>query len=183
MTCHTDVLPGALSEQRSGDDAGRLMQQAELEREIELLHPASFSWALGCCRRNRDDAEEILQTVYLTVLEGRAVFHGRSTLKTWLFAVIRRTATSFYRRRSIRDALLLRFFDGRPHAEIQTRETGLLRALRQLPRRQHEVIELVFYHDMTVDAAAAVMGVSAGSARVHYDRAKKRLRALLEVRP
>jgi hypothetical protein len=60
MTCHTDALPGALSEQRSGDDAGPLMQQAELEREIELLHPASFSWALGCCRRNRDDAEEIL---------------------------------------------------------------------------------------------------------------------------
>lgn len=183
MTCHTDALPGALSEQRSGDDAGPLMQQAELEREIELLHPASFSWALGCCRRNRDDAEEILQTVYLTVLEGRAVFDGRSTLKTWLFAVIRRTATAFYRRRSIREALFLRFFDGRPHAEIQTREPGLIRALRQLPRRQREVIELVFYHDMTVDAAAAVMRISAGSARVHYDRAKKRLRALLEVRP
>jgi RNA polymerase sigma-70 factor (ECF subfamily) len=156
------------------------MQRAELERELEQLHPVSFAWALGCCRRNFDDAEEVLQNVYVTVLERGASFDGRSTLKTWLFAVIRRTATAYYRRRSIRDALFLRFFN---RAETTETTTGdLAGALRQLPQRQREVVELVFYHDMTVDEAAAIMGVSAGSARVHYDRAKKKLRTLLEVK-
>jgi RNA polymerase sigma-70 factor, ECF subfamily len=176
MTCHTNTLSAVLTIERT-------VQRAELEREIELLHPASFGWALGCCRRNRDDAEDVLQTAYLKVLEGSAVFDGRSALKTWLFAVIRRTATAYYRRRAIRDALLLRFFDRDQKVEMHTPEASLVRALAQLPRRQREVVELVFYHDMTVDAAAAIMAVSAGSARVHYDRAKKRLRALLEVKP
>ncbi len=174
MTCHTESLVATPIVQR-------LMQRAELEHELEFLHPASFAWSLACCRRNREDAEEVLQTVYLKVLEGTARFDGHSTLKTWLFAVIRRSAASFYRRRSIRDALLLRFFDQNESIDAKSPEPNLLRAVHALPNRQREILELVFYQEMTVDEAAEVMHVSAGSARVHYDRAKKRLRALLEV--
>ncbi len=172
MTCHTGAAAAALITETP-------MQRAELGQELEQLHPASYAWALGCCRRNRDDADEVLQTVYVMVLDGRAKFEGRSAFKTWLFGVIRRTAMGIDRRRAIRNALLLRFFDRKDHVDPPAPEPHLVNSLAQLPRRQREVIELVFYHDLTVDAAAAVMGVSPGSARVHYDRAKTRLRALL----
>jgi RNA polymerase sigma-70 factor (ECF subfamily) len=162
------------------------MDRAELERAIENLHPASFAWALGCCGRNRDDAEEVLQNVYVMLFDGKARFDGRSALKTWLFAVIRRAAAAHRRRQWLRRArLALLFFEDRVEAEgaapleASQRAARLVSALRELPRRQREVVELVFYHDLTVDEAAAVMETSAGSARVHYDRAKKRLRALL----
>src|SRR5438128_3948481 len=86
-----------------------VMDRAELEREIEQLHGSSFGWALSCCGRNRDDAEEVLQDVYVKILDGKARFDGRSSLKTWLFAVIRRTAASRSRRRTLRDLLLAKW--------------------------------------------------------------------------
>ena len=63
-----------------------------LRRDIEELHPVSFSWALACCAFRRDEAEDVLQTVYLKLFDGRARYQGRSSLRTWLFAVIRNTA-------------------------------------------------------------------------------------------
>jgi RNA polymerase sigma-70 factor (ECF subfamily) len=154
---------------------------------------------MACCGRDRDDAEEVLQTVYLTVLDGRARYDGRSSFRTWLFGVIRLTAASERRKAWLRGLLLEREAEreagkgkreagilapdsfAAPDAEVEreSRRDGLRHALGQLAKRQREVLQLVFYHDLTVDEAATVMGVSVGSARTHYARGKARLATLL----
>jgi DNA-directed RNA polymerase specialized sigma24 family protein len=48
-----------------------------------------------------------------------------------------------------------------------------------LSPRQREVLHLVFYQDLTIAAAAGVLNISIGSARVHYERGKAQLRRLL----
>src|SRR5690242_17031526 len=70
---------------------------SDLARLGAATHEENFARALGCCRRDRRAAEEVLQTVYLKVRDGRARFDGRSSLKTWLFAVIPRTAAQHRR--------------------------------------------------------------------------------------
>ena len=164
------------------------MDEVELRRELERAHADCFGWAMACCGRNRDDAEEVLQTVYLTVLDGRARYDARSSFRTWLFGVIRRTAAS-ERRKAWLHGLLLKREAGsltpealaQPDAvvELESRRDGLRHALTHLAARQREVLQLVFYHDLTVDDAAAVMGVTVGSARTHYARGKARLATLL----
>jgi DNA-directed RNA polymerase specialized sigma24 family protein len=54
-----------------------------------------------------------------------------------------------------------------------------LDALATLPRRQREVLQLVFYHELSLAQCAEVIGVSIGSARTHYERGKSRLRERL----
>ncbi|MBZ5533419.1 MAG: RNA polymerase sigma factor [Acidobacteriia bacterium] len=161
----------------------------DLRGELERLHPQSFGWALWCCRQRREDAEDVLQTVYLKVLEGRARFDGRSSFQTWLFGVVRNTAAEQRRRRWLRDALLLKWFLNEPEAaalpgpEAALGEAGRNRELRaalaQLPERQREVLHLVFYQELTVEEAAVTLRVSVGTARTHFERGKKRLRLIL----
>src|SRR5574341_1901163 len=167
------------------------MDDFRLRDELEKHHRESYGWALGCCARNPEEAENVLQAVYLKVLEGKARFDGRATFKTWLFAVIRRTAADERRKRVYRR---LRLTQREPNADPSTRtesperavyqseiQVTLRRALIQLPKRQAEVLQLVFYHDLSLAEAAEVMRVSLGSARTHYERGKKRLRKLIEA--
>lgn len=164
------------------------MDKHELRAMLEETHADAYAWALSCCRSHPDDAEEVLQTVYLSVLDGRARFDGRSSFKTWLFGVIRLTEASMHRRAWVRDLLLAREAGRvRPveadavDVEMDRAErTDLLRgALSSLANRQREVLELVFYHELTVEDAASVMEIGVGSARTHYARGKARLAVLL----
>lgn len=160
------------------------MTPAETEIELERLHAAGFAWALACCGRRREEAEDVLQASYLKILDGRAPFAGRSSFKTFLFGVIRRTASEERRKTALRRLLP---WNAEKHEEIPAREEvsadqlALRAALARLSRRQREVLELVFAMGMTVQEAAETLSLSVGSARVHYDRGKKRLAGLLGV--
>lgn len=160
------------------------MDGAELRNELERHHRDSYGWALACCQRNQTDAENVLQTAYLKILDGRARFDGRSAFKTWLFAVIRRTAIDLRRRDLLGRLWLIKNEQGRVHDNenadqaVYRSEVQMLfrEALVELPRRQREVLQLVFYHDLTLAEAARVMGIGIGSVRTHYERGKKQLR-------
>lgn len=166
-------------------------QEMAPERLRELLREHyldSFGWAVHCCRGDREEAAEVMQTACLEILEGKARFGARSEFKTWLFGVIRNTSANLRRR-------LLRRLKRLTAAPLEERRQGPVaeRVLHQaqlaeylgglmsrLSPRQRDLLHLVFYQEMTVEEAAGVLGISAGSARVHYQRGKKRLKRFLE---
>jgi RNA polymerase sigma-70 factor, ECF subfamily len=164
------------------------LQISELKAELEQLHEASFGWALHCCQQNPADAEEVLQTVYLKIIQGKAVYRGQCKLQTWLFAVIRNTAISERRKhllRALTAATITRpqsTFGSSAEAEFERSEMQqrFQQALARLPARQRETLHLVFYQDLSLSEAADVMGISVGSARRHYERGKQRLREALD---
>lgn len=172
------------------------MDARTFEHDLAALHKASFGWALACCGRDPHVAEDVLQDVYFKVLDGRARFDERSSLKTWLFGVIRMTAREHRRWSVLR---VLRGPDSRmgaddareiadsrraPDSEAAARQRAehVARALTRLADRQREVLHLVFYEDLSIAEAARVMGVSLGTARQHYERAKHALSAILDTR-
>jgi RNA polymerase sigma-70 factor (ECF subfamily) len=162
------------------------MDIAQLKTELEALHQASFGWALNCCRHNGVEAEEVLQTVYLKILQGKAVYRGESKLRTWLFAVIRKTAVTERRKRVLRSLITINDTDNKPCSQPQLElersemQQRFQQALARLPARQRETLHLVFYQDLSLSEAAEVMNISIGSTRRHYERGKKHLREALD---
>ncbi|MDJ0794211.1 MAG: RNA polymerase sigma factor [Woeseiaceae bacterium] len=150
---------------------------------LEAMHGQVFGWALSRCNYEQAVAEDLVQQAYVELLTGKARFDGASSLKTFVFAVVQNLARSRYRRAASRLRLA-----GALHAETQDDATqpvepgetgGIWDAVQRLPQRQRDIIELVFCRDLTVEEASRVMGVSTGTGRVHYDRAKKALRGKL----
>lgn len=162
----------------------------ELIDQVSAFHADAFGWAVACSGGDAESAADALQECYVKVATGRAKFAGRSSLKTWWLAVVRLTALEQLRRSqrwqrradAFRDWLSVfgRQSPEPPEQVLPAPDAGqLLAALAQLPARQAEILRLRYQHELTVSEAATVMGVSVGSARQHYDRAKKKLRVLL----
>ena len=124
-----------------------------------------------------------MQQAYVEVLSGSARFDNKSSLKTFVFAVVHNLARSRFRRIASRLRLLREHAASVDEAVVDAVEpedrNDIWPAVKALPPRQRDIIELVFCRDLTIEEASGVMGVSVGTGRVHYDRAKKALRLRL----
>ena len=148
---------------------------------LQEMHTELYGWALSRCDYDRALAEDLMQQAYVEVLSGRARFNNKSSLRTFIFGVVQNLARSQLRKIAIRLRIV------RTHsAELQQDEYSdtdessgehahIWQAVQELPGRQRDITELVFCRDMTIEEASAVMGVTVGTGRVHYDRAKKAL--------
>ncbi len=149
-----------------------------MEELLQTHHRAGYLWARQCCHFRDDWAEEVLQITYLKILEGSAVFKNQSDFKTWFFSVIRYTAYEWMRQERKHQLL-----DQIPDASIEEADEAVHHfhqsMLQSLAPRQREVMLLVFYHQLTIEKAAAVMDIHPGSAATHYHRAKERLKSLI----
>lgn len=153
------------------------------EADLKALHSGAVRWARSCTGYDDTEAQEVMQAVYIKILEGRARYDGRSSLRTWLYSVIRNTAIARGRTRRRRAQLWSLFSRQKPEPTVETESAAdradvrrtVWAALVKLPARQRTVVELVFYRDFTLEEAASVMGISVGTARTHYARAKAKL--------
>jgi RNA polymerase sigma factor (sigma-70 family) len=154
-------------------------------RALEALHGQLFGWALSRCGHDEAVAEDLMQQAYVEVLSGRARFDNKSTLKTFVFGIVQNLARSKFRQMAVRLRLISTYTnpDDHPHSSTDhadhSEQQLIWRAVESLPQRQRDITELVFCRDMTIEEASQVMGITVGTGRVHYDRAKKSLAAAL----
>ena len=151
---------------------------------LAAQHDAAYAWALSLTGYDAAAAADVMQQSYLVIVEGRARFDARASLKTWLFGVVRNVARRSRRFERRQLALISRFAaepldaatgnGGEMHGAVHAALTGL-------PRRQRDVLELVIYSEFTLEECAEVLGISLGSARTHYHRAKSAVRARLDA--
>jgi RNA polymerase sigma-70 factor (ECF subfamily) len=168
------------------DDA--LANNPQVSRQaLEAIHSQLYGWALTRCGFDHSAAEDLMQEAYVALLNGSARFDNKSSLKTFLFGVVQNLARSRLRQIALRMRLVTTYAAGAEDRGVDEAGTDdmesrqVWKAVEGLPARQRDVTELVFCRDMTIEEASAVMGVSVGTGRVHYDRAKKALAGKLSA--
>ena len=127
---------------------------------------------------NVQDAEDQTQDTFLKYLEKRPVFESREHENAWMITVTRNGAISRLRRKE-RQALPLEI--GIPVPGPEEREE--IEELFQLPPEDREVIHLHYYEGYSGEEIAAMTGTNPATVRSRLSRARKKLKALMEVEP
>jgi RNA polymerase sigma-70 factor, ECF subfamily len=138
---------------------------------------------------NESIAEDLVNEVFIDVWRHAAQFEARSQVATWLLAIARNKALSALRRRStdeLDDDVLEFIEDPADNPEIAMQKTErsaiLFDCLRQLSPAHREIIDLVYYHERSIDEVADIIGVPQNTVKTRMFYARKRIAELMTAR-
>jgi RNA polymerase sigma-70 factor (ECF subfamily) len=134
-------------------------------------------------------AQDLVNEVFIEVWRNAGQFGARSQVSTWLLAIGRHKALSALRRRSTDelDDDVIEFIEDpsdNPEVTLQKTERNeiLLDCLKQLSPAHREIIDLVYYHERTIDDVAEIIGVPPNTVKTRMFYARRRIGELLAAR-
>lgn len=189
MTTATDQDAALVEASRKGDFAA-------FERLVDRHSPRLFSLAMGIVRQ-REDAEDVVQTSFMNALEHIDSFRGDSSFATWIMRIATNNALKNLRKRRGAEMVPLDR-DGDDGAEIPhpdfiadwrndplaTLERSELLALLEagmddLPEGQRLVFVLRDLQGMSIAETAETLGITQANVKVRLLRARLALREKL----
>jgi RNA polymerase sigma-70 factor, ECF subfamily len=137
---------------------------------------------------NETLAEDLVSDVFLDVWRQASRFEGRSSVSTWLIAIARFKAISARRRRTdaeldegVESTVADTADDPGVVLEKKNRDEVLRAALTRLSSEHKEIIDLVYYHEKSVDECAQIIGVPSGTVKTRMFYARKKLAELVQA--
>ena len=137
--------------------------------------------------RNATAAEDLVSQVFLDVWRTAKQFQGRSQVSTWLLSIARFKALTTLRQRRLEDLdqeEVRRIPDEAetPEASLNRADTSaILRAcVEKLSPAHREIIDLVYYHEKSVEEVARIIGIPQNTVKTRLFYARKQLAELLK---
>jgi RNA polymerase sigma-70 factor (ECF subfamily) len=131
-------------------------------------------------------AEDVVSEAFIEVWRQADRFERRSSVSTWIMSIARFKALSVRRRRQeieFDDKLAETIADQSStpeHAVLEMDRSAQIRAcLTQLSPDHREIVDLVYYHDKTIEEVAEIVGVPKNTVKTRMFYARKRLAQLL----
>ncbi len=131
-------------------------------------------------------AEDLVSEVFLEVWSQAARFEGRSQVSTWILSIARfKALTAISRRREAAlDEGAMELVEDTADTPEETvlkedRSAQLRHCLAQMSPEHREVIDLVYYHEKSVDEVAEITRLPKNTVKTRMFYARKRLAQLL----
>ena len=134
-------------------------------------------------------AEDLLSEVFLDVWRQAGKFEGRAAVSTWLLAIARFKALSELRRRPEAEldedtAEAIEDTADTPETALEKKDKSelLRKCLTELSPEHREIIDLVYYHEKSVEEVAEIVGIPENTVKTRMFYARKKLGELLKAR-
>jgi RNA polymerase sigma-70 factor, ECF subfamily len=138
--------------------------------------------------RNETTAEDLISEVFLDVWRQAGRFEGRSAVTTWLLSIARFKALSALRRRSDEEldeetAGAIEDPSDDPEVALEKKDKSAIirKCLTGLSAEHREIIDLVYYHEKSVEEVAEIVGIPENTVKTRMFYARKKLAELLKA--
>ncbi len=136
---------------------------------------------------DHDDADDLLQEVFIKVYNNLDNFKGSSQLFTWLYRIATNECLRFLEKKRKRYFLpiadvtgeLARKLGSSPHVDGDAIQLKLQKAVLTLPDKQRVVFNMKYYEEMKYETMAEITGTSIGSLKASYHHAVKKIEEIL----
>jgi RNA polymerase sigma-70 factor (ECF subfamily) len=183
----SNILPGTTT--RSTHDAALIERIALGDRNAMLVlftgHQVRVFRFILRMIGDKTIAEDLTSEVFLDVWRQAGQFEGRSTVSTWMLAMARYKALAARRRRTedqLDEEVVEAIEDDGddPEVAVQKKDRSeiLRRCLGKLTADHREIVDLVYYHEKSVDEAAQILAIPENTVKTRLFHARKRLSAL-----
>ena len=169
------------------NDIIRLFLAGDRERaftEIVKAYSERLFWYVRRYVSSHEDADDIVQDIFVKVWAALPSFRGESQLFTWLYRIATNEALNYVRRQKVRAALsfrpivaeMERRVDEDPWFNGDEAERTLMKALQKLPLKQRVVFSMRYFEDMSYEEISEVTGTSVGALKASYHIASTKLK-------
>ena len=132
---------------------------------------------------DHDDANDVLQNVFIRVWNGLENFREASQLYTWLYRIATNESLTFIEGQKKRSAVSLSDVESGLENKIRADrdfdanklEWKLQLAIQQLPEKQKIVFSLRYYDEMPYEEMSRVLETSEGALKASYHHAVKKI--------
>lgn len=134
---------------------------------------------------SRDELEDIAQEVFISAYKNLNAFENRSRFSTWIYRITINKCRDWQRRTYSRRALEYLGFGGADRASpyendgVEDREE-IRTAVRNLPDKYKVVIILYYYHDLSCQEVADVLGIPKKTVETRLIRGRNQLGASIK---
>ena len=164
------------------------MNEAErLFNEIVKDYSERVYWHVRRFVNNHEDADDLVQEIFLKIWTALPSFRGEAQLFTWVYRIATNETLNWLRREKVRSALrfttidaeMERRIDNDPFFDGDAADRALSKAVAKLPEKQRQVFVMRYYDELPYEEMSAVLGTSVGALKASYHIAQEKVRAAL----
>ena len=136
---------------------------------------------------NRDDAQDLMQEVFVSVFRNLSNYRGEGSFKGWLFKIAHYRCIEFYRKKrptqGLEDTPEIESEQNCPESSLSEGQGNrqLVDAMQHLPLAQKAVVELKFFGQFTFEEIAEQLGISTNTAKSRLYTGLAKLKTMMEV--
>ena len=140
-------------------------------------------WHVRRFVNSHEDADDLLQEIFLKVWAALPSFRGESQLFTWVWRIATNETLNHLRKEKVRAALKFSSVDAEMERRIQAdpyfkgteAERELAKAVLKLPEKQRQVFIMRWWDDLSYEEISAITGTSVGALKASYHIAKEKI--------